>query len=430
MLLRKAITSSLFSGSAVYLFSNLAAAAIPFALLPVLTRYLTPAEYGQVAIFQTLLAGLGAFIGISAQGAAGVKYYDSSISNEEFKFYIGSCFLVLGITTSIALGGFLFFKNEISAWLTMNIEWILLGILAASAAFVISIRMGQWQIRKQARSFGVFQISQSLINMLFSLLLVTYFLQGSAGRIWVLALVPVFFSAIALYSLQKDGLIGFAWRPAYFRDILAFGIPLIPHTVGLFLLGSIDRFIINDKLGLIDVGIYMVAVQLAAVMGLAFDAINNAYVPWLYERLKRNQIQEKIQIVRLTYIYCAVLLFIVTITFFIGPGLLVLIAGNDYSPAGEIIGWLALGQAFHGMYLMVTNYIFYSKRTGLLSLSTVAAGLIHVGLLMMMLNLMGLKGVAIAYAVSMAIKFLMTWFVANLRYPMPWFNLKAQSQVC
>jgi len=408
----------------------LAAAAIPFALLPVLTRYLTPAEYGQVAIFQTLLAGLGAFIGISAQGAAGVKYYDSSISNEEFKFYIGSCFLVLGITTSIALGGFLFFKNEISAWLTMNIEWILLGILAASAAFVISIRMGQWQIRKQARSFGVFQISQSLINMLFSLLLVTYFLQGSAGRIWVLALVPVFFSAIALYSLQKDGLIGFAWRPAYFRDILAFGIPLIPHTVGLFLLGSIDRFIINDKLGLIDVGIYMVAVQLAAVMGLAFDAINNAYVPWLYERLKRNQIQEKIQIVRLTYIYCAVLLFIVTITFFIGPGLLVLIAGNDYSPAGEIIGWLALGQAFHGMYLMVTNYIFYSKRTGLLSLSTVAAGLIHVGLLMMMLNLMGLKGVAIAYAVSMAIKFLMTWFVANLRYPMPWFNLKAQSQVC
>lgn len=36
---------SLLSGSAVYLLANLASAALPFALLPVLTRYLGPTEY-------------------------------------------------------------------------------------------------------------------------------------------------------------------------------------------------------------------------------------------------------------------------------------------------------------------------------------------------------------------------------------------------
>ncbi len=193
------------------------------------------------------------------------------------------------------------------------------------------------------------------------------------------------------------------------------------------MLSSVDRFVINDKLGLGQVGIYMVAVQLVAVMGLVFDAINNAYVPWLFERLKRDQMDEKKQIVRWTYVYSFVLICIAGLAFFIGGPLLIIIAGKEYSDASEVVGWLALGQTFNGMYLMVTNYIFFSKRTALLSLSTIAAGLIHLSLLYPLINNMGLQGAAVAYAISMALKFLLTWFVAHLRHPMPWFNFNRSS---
>src|SRR5665647_3786682 len=107
---KRVINNSLLSGSAVYLFSNILAAAIPFALLPVLTRYLTTAEYGQVAIFQTLLAGLGAFVGLNAQGAASVKYYYSHLSKHELKYYIGNCFLVLVATSALVLLGAVIFR--------------------------------------------------------------------------------------------------------------------------------------------------------------------------------------------------------------------------------------------------------------------------------------------------------------------------------
>lgn len=422
---KRVINSSLFSGSAVYLFSNILAAAIPFALLPVLTRYLTTAEYGQVAIFQTVLAGLGAFVGLTAQGAASVKYYDSQLSKHELKYYIGNCFLVLVATSALVLSGALIFRRSLSDWLAIETQWLLLSVFVSSAAFVISMRMGQWQIRKQARNFGAFQVSQSLLNMLLSLLVVVYFLQGAAGRIWVLGSIPLVFGVVALFLLYKDNLLGFAWRPAYLREILAFGVPLIPHSAGLFLLSSVDRFIINDKLGLAQVGIYMVAVQLVSAMGMVFDAINNAYVPWLFERLQRDQIEEKKQIVRATYAYCIGLLGVAALAFVIGPPLLIVIAGAKYSAAADIIGWLALGQAFNGMYLMVTNYIFYSKRTALLSLSTITAGVINVGLLLALISLMGLKGAAIAYAISTALKFLLTWFIAHLRHPMPWFESRS-----
>jgi hypothetical protein len=53
----------LWSGSAIYLVSNICNAAIPFLLLPILTRWLGTTAYGQVAMFQTLLGALAAVVG-------------------------------------------------------------------------------------------------------------------------------------------------------------------------------------------------------------------------------------------------------------------------------------------------------------------------------------------------------------------------------
>ena len=322
------------------------------------------------------------------------------------------------------LFGTLIYRHSLSSWFALEPKWFLLGVVASSATFITAMRMSQWQMRQQAKKYGIFQVSQSLINMLLSLLLVVYFLEGEAGRIWVLLIMPLAYAVVALFLLYKDDLLGFAWRPRYLREILAFGVPLIPHSAGLFLLSSIDRFVINAQLGLAQVGIYMVAVQLVSVMALVFDAINNAYVPWLFERLKRNQVEEKKEIVRWTYGYCIALLVFVAIAFLFGPSLLILIAGEKYSAASDVIGWLALGQAFNGMYLMVTNYVFFSKRTGFLSLATITSGLINIGLLMIFISFMGLEGAAIAFSISMALKFILTWFVAHLCHPMPWFDFR------
>jgi len=72
-----------------------------------------------------------------------------------------------------------------------------------------------------------------------------------------------------------------------------------------------------------------------------------------------------------------------------------------------------------------SNYVFYSKRTGLLSMSTITSGFINVGLLLLLISHMDLKGAAIAFAISMAIKFLLTWYVAQLRHPIPWLNFRS-----
>ena len=427
-MLSKIRGSSLLTGSATYLLSNLLSAAVPFALLPVLTRYMAPAEYGQVGIYQTLLLGLAAFIGLTAHGAAAVKYYEQGISKEELKEYVGNCFVILAATTVVAFVVVGALARPISSWLGLGPQWLLLAIVVACATFTVSLRLVQWQVRKQARRYGVFQVCQSLTNTSLSLLLVVVLLQGAPGRILALSVTPLCFAAVALFLLHRDGLLGFAWRPRHLRELVAYGIPLIPHSVGYFLLSSVDRFVINAKLGSAQVGIYMAAAQLASGLGLVFDAINNAYVPWLFERLKRNEAEEKRRIVRGTYVYFLFLGGVVVLAFTLAPYVVVLVAGAKYAAGAKVIGWLVLGWAFHGMYLMVTNYVFFSKRTGLLSLSTVTAGLLNIGLLLVLIPYEGLRGAAIAFAISSGAKLLMTWCAAQLSHPMPWFNFQGATR--
>ncbi|HHQ4598751.1 lipopolysaccharide biosynthesis protein [Aeromonas veronii] len=410
--------SVLAKKAGIYFISNVLNAAIPFLLLPVLTRVLTPVEYGEIAIFQTLVAGLAAFVGLNAVGAANIKFYDHNNSEQELSKYNGACLQILIVSGVFLLFLSALFSKYLVDSLSIKESWIYSALLFSALSFVMSLRLGQWQVRGEAFKFGALQISNSLLNMGLSLLLVVALHFGAQGRVDAQVMAAVFSAIVACYLLAKDKLVTlFCWRPDYLKHALQFGVPLVPHIFGFFLLSAVDRFVINQELGLGQAGIYMVAVQLSMALNIVFDAINKAYVPWLFEILKRNDSAEKRKVVKYTNFYFVLLLLLAPLPFLIGPWALVLIAGEKYRAAGEVIGWLCLGQIFGGMYLMVTNYIFYAKKTASLSVVTISCGILNIILLFAFIHFFALKGAAIAFALSKFFQFASTlWLTILLRH--------------
>ncbi|EGQ8503441.1 oligosaccharide flippase family protein [Vibrio parahaemolyticus] len=405
----------------VYLFSNILNAAIPFILLPILTRYLSPDEYGQIAMFQTMLTGIAAFIGLNTVGAANRKFYDDNLSLNETRIFNGSCLQILIFTLFIAIVAVMVAEGFLSNFLSIPSEWLYLALLVSSCTFLINFRLGQWQVRKSAKKYGLLQVGNSVLNMSLTLILIVFYAEGAKGRIDALLYAGVMSATIAIFLLYKDQLVSLRIiNKGHIKEALNFGMPLVPHVFGAFLLTAADRFVINDRLGLADAGIYMVAVQVSMALTIVFDAINKAYVPWLFERLKRNDEKEKLVIVKNTYIYFLCVLSLAALSFFIGPAMITLVVGDEYQAAGRIIGWLCLGQVFGGMYLMVTNYIFYAKKTGRLSLVTIGSGLLNLLTMLVLVNYLGIEGAAISFALSKMIQFLLTWLLASKSTPMPW----------
>lgn len=416
---------SLLSGSAVYLLANLASAALPFALLPVLTRYLGPTEYGVVAMFQALVAGLGAVVGLGVVGSIARKYYDADSSTHQLRDFIGICIQITLVSGLLALLGVTVLQGSIDEWLGLDLRWTALAVAVATATVLVQIRLSQWQVKGEAVRYAVLQTAQSGLAVVLSLIAVLVCAMGAEGRILAIALAICTSALAAVWLLRRDGLLRLrVWNVLYAKEALAFGLPLIPHTLGGFLLFSADRFVISANLGLSDAGVYAVAAQLISVMGMVFGAVNNAYVPWLFQRLKDDVPAEKRQIVRYTYIWFGLIILSVACAFLVGPPLVVLIAGDEFAEAGSVIGWLALSQAFVGMYLMVTNYIFFSKKTVYLSFATLLSGVINLILLPFMVMSYGLKGAAGAACIANGLQFVVTWWLAARLHPMPWFGVR------
>ena len=414
--------SELLRGSGMYLIASIVSSSIPFVLLPVLTRYLTPSEYGEVAMFTVFVSFLSALCGLSVHGAANRKYFDYKDERPKLAQYIFMCTLIL-LASSLALFATVILLSPwISELLGLSEEWVILGVPVAALGFLTKLRLGQWQVEKKPFKYGTLQISQSMINAALSVLLVVGLYMGVTGRILGIVISTFLFSIIALVSLLKEDLIVACWKPEMAKEALRFGIPLIPHILGLFLISSVDRIVITGELGLAEAGVYMVAIQLSLAASLILAAVNQAFVPWLFERLKRGTCFERQIVVRVSYGYYLLLAIGVFLGFWIGDDVLKFVVGPDYYDAAELIGWVILAKGFHGGYLMVTNYLFYAKRTGVLSSITITTGLLNVILLFVFINQFGLMGAVWAYCISQLIQWLATWVVANRIIKMPWLS--------
>jgi O-antigen/teichoic acid export membrane protein len=404
----------------IYTLSSILSAATPFLLLPILTRYLEPEQYGQIAMFNIFTTALAAVIGLSVHGAANRRFFDEGVSNSELARFNGNCFFILLASTSLALFFLTFIETFLASYLGTPPVWIYLGVLSVFCGFILNIRLGQWQIRGKAKLYGFLQVSQSFINLGFTLSFVLLLHLGSEGRVYSVVLTSVIAGLVSYFTLRKDNLFLLEYNSQDIKGALSFGVPLIPHVLGGFLLLSVDRLVINKELGLDMTGIYMVAVSLGSALNIIFNSINKAYSPWLFGQLKENDQKKKIAIVKNTYIYIVCLMLMSLLAFFIAPPILKLIVGEKFHLAAEVLPTIVIGQVFLGMYFMVTNYIFYVKKTKYLSYITISSGAINVALLLFLIPYYGINGAAFAFLIASLWQFICTWIVSARLYAMPW----------
>lgn len=414
------IRTSLFGSTLIYSISNILNGALPFILLPIMTHLLPPREYGVLAMFTVMQGIMSAFTGLSVHGAVNSRYVDRG--EIDFPNYVGASLWVLGISTLATTLFVTLLQDPLSKLASISPFWVFMSIAVSSANFIVQIRLGIWLMARKSIEYGILQVSLSLINVGLSLGLVYWVSRNAEGRMWGQTIAIVIFGVVAVVSLVRGGWVNMHLNRQYIREIFAFGLPLIPHVLGTFLLAFADRWIVNERLGLQAAGVYLVAAQLGIGMGMVADAFNKAYVPRLYEKLKIGTAADIRVIVRGTWVYFGLLLTLAGFVAVLAPWIIELCAGTAYRKATEAFRWIAFGQAFGGMYVMVANYIFYKRKTNLIGWFTLISGLVGIIFAWLLVPIMGVAGAGAGFSLGALIKFLLTWRLANNVYPLPWFR--------
>ena len=405
--------------TSVYTASQLASRAIPFLLLPVLTRYMSPADYGTVTMFMLVAMLLEPFIGIGFAGALTVKYYDRSI---DLARYLGTgVALIAGIAVPVALLVFLL-REPLSQLTQVPPMWLLLVVPLVVARVIVAAPLALLRVREKAALYGLFQNVQSAALISLALLFVVGLGLAWQGRVAAELLAWSTFAIVGLIWLWRSGKLRFSFDKPYARDLAGFGIPLIPHLLGAILMVQVDRLLLTNLAGVDETGLYTVGYQLALVIELFAVSFNSAYAPWLYRRLTDADDRVRRRLVRYTYVGFAGMMMLALAVAIVMPWLAGQLLDPRYAESARFVPWFAVGFLFSGLYYLVTNYIFYAQRTGWLAVVTITTALINIPLTYVLIKLNGGLGAAQAMAISFGLSFLLTWIVSQRVYPMPWLD--------
>jgi O-antigen/teichoic acid export membrane protein len=424
-MLRKFLKSKLLKSAGIYTITSGINSAIPFLLMPILTRYMSPDDYGIVSMFGVLVAFVAPFTGLSIHGAIQRQYYEKD--SIDLPKYVGNCILILLLSSTIVALIFYLFAEPISRVSSFPKQWLWIVIVVSIGQFLSQIVLTLWQVQLKAIKYGFFLILQTSLNAGLSVLLVVCVGMAWQGRIEAQAIAFIIFGFIAFWILKNNKLLKFTIEWKYIRNALNFGVPLIPHALGGVIITITDRLFITNMIGLDATGLYTVGYQVGMIIGLLENAFNQAYVPWLFERLKLNNEVVKAKIVKITYIY-----FLIIISLALGLGListwfLDFFVGKRFVGSSEFVIWIALGYVFNGMYKMVVGYIFYMEKTHILSWITFICAGINVVLNYFFIKINGAVGAAQASTLTFFLSFILTWVLSYRVYKMPWFSFCSYS---
>lgn len=417
----KVTIPSLFKNAGIYTISNVLNKAIPFLLLPVLTRFLTPEDYGITAMFGVLCSILTPLIGINAHAAFTRKYY-SQDPGMDISSYVTNCLYVISFLFLIIGAISTLFRFQIANLMSLPSEWIFVASVLAFTGMIPTITLSSFQVREEASKYAIFNTLRTLINLSFSIIFVVVFLMGWQGRIISQILTSIIFMVLALSLLTKQGLfkLGKSFSSKDIKHLIHFGVPLIPHSLGAVINNVVDKLFITKMVGLVDTGLYSIGYQFGAIIGLFEEAFNRAFVPWLFAKLSKGEEQDKLKIIRFTYLYFVGIICIAGLLTLSSPFILKVMVSKDFYGAVVYVFWIALAYAFNGMYKMVVNYIFYVEKTYLLSIFTFSRSMLNIVLNYVLIQKNGPLGAAQATTISFFISFIVTWFISSRVYKMPW----------
>jgi len=410
MSLRKQILS--YSGV------NIINASVPFLLLPILTRCLSPSDYGILSLVQLLMA-LAFPIVLNAQSLITIEY--SNLSVNKFKKLISSILFFAFAGFIVLELGFYLLSDYIYEYFFLP-DRLLLFIPVFLLFQVIPILIPFiFQAKKQPFNFGKFKISLTIFNIGLSLFFVMYLNYGWEGRLWGIVGSFAVFNLIGLYLLMKIDLLSFNLDKDSIMQVFRYGIPLIPHAIAAVLISGSSRFFLADIMGVKEVGVFAVSFQVASSIYIIMSSINLAWSPHLFERLNKTPTMDvKLKIIKQSYQIMLFMIIIVVVFLVFSQFIFHVFIDESYHSGLLVSRILAIGFLFQGFYFMFTNYIFYSKKTKYLSFITLFSSIIVVLSNFYFINLIGVLGAAYALVISYMALCLLTAYFANKLVPMPW----------
>jgi len=252
----------LIKHSAIYGLGQVLSKGASFLLLPIYTRYLTPADYGVMAILDFVATILSILVGAGMAQAVTRYHFDAKSEDERnsvwwtgltFLFCICTTFFVVGMLfreglaeltlgEGIKNGGFFFALILPTMWVNV-LGQFLDGYIRVRKWSTLSVGINQFRL--------FFNVGLNVFFLAVMDLAITGILLGNliTGVVVALIFFVLFFKSLSSYSYHQE----LGWK------FWSFGGPLILNAFLVCVMHESNRYVLRYFVDMDQVGLYSVA---------------------------------------------------------------------------------------------------------------------------------------------------------------------------
>ena len=412
---------SFVSHAATYAIGNIARRLVGFLMLPIYTRYLTPADYGVVGLLTFALALFEPIFGARLARAIPKFYLEATDARSKRAVIWGalglsavvSALTVLALFLSRGVGAQLLFGNRNYA--------LVFGLFATNLLTQPVEETGMMYIRLQERSrlFLAFSMLKLLLQVGLNLLLVVYQRGG------VLGVVESGVISSTLMGIVLTIYVALYERPALHwgltRRMLQFCWPLwLSGFAGLYI-GSSGAMYLRVFGSLAAVGLLELGLKFATVVDmLIWNPFWQHWEPMSYRYYREEDGRRKFQV---AFIVVSALMFAggLGISIFAEPVIREMAAPSFFA-AASVVPILTLGFVLNSLNSFSSFSFLVTGHTKVHSLCQYATALVITIAYFALVPTLGLVGAALAQCLAFGASFALVRVVAA-RYYNPEFNL-------
>jgi O-antigen/teichoic acid export membrane protein len=403
--------------SLIYSIGFLSGKATGLLLLPVMTRVLSPEDFGRLDVLSSLGSGLAGALLLGLDAAA-VRLYFDQVGNRARGSLLGTWAVILAGLGTIAAIALLVFGPAISR--------VLFGPETSSAAglalaLVVPASLAQVFVVTSLRTTGQPAAHAAVAGSTFILYATLIVVLAGLGLVSVAAIMLSWGTALAITA--GAGLLRL--RPHLHWDIsrrlasalVSFGLPMAPIVAVTVGSDFIHRAILLGAAGPAEVAQLTVALRFASVVGLGVASFQLAWQPRVYAMgisdlaLRRIAIDSRRLVFGISAIGVALAL--------VSPIAVPIVAGPNYEQALPALSWCIVAAILAGGYAALSTPSAIARRPADLTGAAIAGVAVAIAANLLLAPRFGSAGTGASMVIGQLCAVIVVGLAGRRRLPIP-----------
>jgi O-antigen/teichoic acid export membrane protein len=347
--------------SGIYTIGSMLPQLFNILLLPIFTRYLTPAEYG-ILSYTTAISTFIYIIGSLSLHSYILRHYFECETEEERKRLFGSIAIFLLVYNLFLLGAELLILPMVFDSLKIRIPfypYVVIELINTIINVCAILPQSYYRAKQDALRFILLTSSVVFLGTCASLYLVVFKGMGLVGRYYGILGANSLMLVVYFYIIQGISLFTFDRR--LLKSSLRFSLPLFPAALLYNLNMMSDRFILERYVTVSQMGIYAIGTSIGNGLGLLSNSIYKAVEPDVFMMAQQPDFDKRM--LRLKKYLIVAFLGVACILIIFSKEVVMVLVAKEFYKSYEIVSLIAVSKCFQTAAIPLICYMIACYQT-------------------------------------------------------------------